>query len=165
MTKQLTERLHLDRLPPEIRNALDSWRFWFTMGAVAIGCLVIWAVINTVEITSTQAQQARDDAVKAAQIQASAQSAYSSCVGSRPELQRLSTFVGGVNMLSSTLVHDSEATLKVTPRTDPGYVTRSQNLARIEHAARKVHAIHALPVPTLADCKAREIAILVQASK
>ena len=163
MTRQLTERLHLDKLPEGFRNALDSWRFWFTMGAIAIGCLFIWGAVNTLEIANTQSKQARDEAVKAAQIQASAQAAFSSCVNSRPELQKLSTFVHGVNLLAFVLIHDSRATLQVTAKGTPEYAARVGNLARLSHAAMKVGAIKALPVPTLADCQDRKASVLTEA--
>lgn len=163
MTQRLTKRLHLDRLPPGVREALDSWRFWFTVLAVAIAGLVLWGIVNTAEISSTQARQARDDAVKAAQIQAQAQSTYTSCVSARPELAKISRFVRGVNDLAGVLVANAQAIINATPSGDPERDTRIGNFGRIYRAASKIGAIRSLPVPTLADCQARRASVIDQA--
>lgn len=165
MTRLLTERLHLDRLPPGVREALDSWRFWFTVLAVVIAALVLWSIVNTAEISSTQARQARDDAVKAAQIQAQAQAAYQQCVQSRPELQKLSLHVRGVNDLASVLEENAIAALKATARTDPQYLVRIANTQRIIKAAAKIAAVESFPIPTLKQCRARRIATLKAAAR
>lgn len=160
MTRTITESLHLDRAPAWLRNTLDSHVFWLVVFGLAVSGLAIWAYINTQSIANAQARQTRDEAIKAAQIQSSAQSAYQSCIQSRPELRRLSLHVAGVNEMAETLVENSRAVAESTPTYDPQYAVRVANLHRLERAARKIAAIKSLPAPSLAECRARRTTIL-----
>lgn len=160
LTHRVTEFLHLDRLPAGVRNYLDSWRFWALILGVAVAWLALWAYVNTTEIAQAQANQARDEAVHVAQIQSNAQSAYTTCMASRPLIAKFAVHVRGVNDGFATLVENSRAIVTATPVSDPQYRVRVANLARLERAAAKVAALQSIPVPTRADCVARRAAIL-----
>lgn len=173
MTAKIVER-YLSKLPPWVRTSLDTWKPTAFALAIAVSGLAIWALVQSTQISATQAQQTKDEAVKAAQIQASAQAAFTQCIASRPELSKLNSFLKGVNEaggalrdISAVLVANAAAVLQATPASDPQHRVRAANVKRIaavnkkaERATLKIGAIKNLPVPTKAACKGRRKAVL-----
>lgn len=154
----------LGRVPDEVTRFLDNWKLWMGIAYVGLAIAVVWLFILNGDTTRTAAANARDEAVRIAEVQTSAETSYNQCVGSIPTLRKLSTYLEGQNEIAAVIVTNSAANLAITLKTDPMYATRKGNLERLRDAKAKVGAITSLPVPTVKDCKARKRAALAKSS-
>lgn len=98
------------------------------------------------------ARTLRDEAVRVAETRAAKDAAVARCLSSRPQLQRVSKHVRGVNEFAVTVVENSARVLDATPRSDPQYQVRRTNLISLIKAREKIKAVSGFHVPTVADC-------------
>jgi hypothetical protein len=96
---------------------------------------------------TTNARTIRDEAVRAAETRAAADAAVARCMTSRPQLQRVSRHVLGVNEFAAVLVENSARTLEATPRSDPQYAVRKTNLHRSDPGPQEDQGGQRLPRP------------------
>jgi len=84
------------------------------------------------------------------------QAAVARCLASRPQIQRISKHLHGVNLLADVLVTNSRASAEATLPGDPQRLSRLANLHRLEQARSDIAAIDSLPVPSVARCNAAQ---------
>lgn len=127
-----------------MRETLSDWKAWMIVAYVGLAGLTVYGWTISAR---TQQEQSRRQAATAAAVQ--------SCIQSRPQVERVSRHVYGVNQLALVLVENSAAVLDATPTSDPQYEVRKKNLTRLIKARENVAAIKSFPVPTVAQCRAR----------
>lgn len=134
----------LSRVPPDVRNRLDNWRFWMVLAWFAIAFLMVAGYRLSVRTAQEQATR-----------EAASDAAVARCIASIPVLTKVNLFFEGERDLALTLLENSRANLSVTPMSDPVRATRVRNLRRLEAAYGKVAAIDKFPVPTEMGCLGR----------
>lgn len=145
-----------------VRRRLDKPDVWTVIAYFGLAAVVVGLFFVNQQTQKTVSHQARDEAIRVAQIKGSAAANYTACIKSIPELRKISTHLAGVNQLADVLVTNGEAVLEATPRSDPQYPIRHANLVRLLRSREKIGAVRALPVPTRTDCLLRRSAALQQ---
>lgn len=141
--------------PARVRELFSHFAPWMIVAYIGLAAMTLAGWNLSARIAQDEAQTARIQAVREAETRAAKDAAIARCLSSRPQLRRVSEFVGGVNDGFTILVLNSAAVLNQTPRSDPQYQIRKANLHRLIRAREKVLAIKAFPVPTVAQCKAQ----------
>lgn len=162
VTYRIVQRLHLYQVPSRVRVFLDSGKFWFLVLVLASAGLGIGLYANY-KANLVQSKQQVDDRVKAAQVVASANATYNTCLASIPALQKLELFIRGEKSESRILVLNAAAIVESTPPESDQYAVRIANFTRIQAADAKVQAGIDLPVPTVKSCEQRRQAVLEDA--
>lgn len=129
-----------------VRQVLNHWMPWMVIAYIGLVGVVVYGY-------TLNARTLRDEAIRQAELSAAHEAAVARCLGSRPQLMRVTRFVEGENDLAETLVQNSAAALEATPGDDPQYATRKANLVRLIRARENVKAIASFPVPTVAQCR------------
>jgi hypothetical protein len=129
-----------------VRRFFEPSTPWIVLFIIGIGVLIGYG-------WTTNARTIRDEAVRAAETRAAADAAVARCMTSRPQLQRVSRHVLGVNEFAAVLVENSARTLEATPRSDPQYAVRKTNLLRLIQARKKIKAVSGFHVPSVAECR------------
>jgi len=124
-----------------VREALRHWGPWMVLAYLGLVAVVAFGF-------SLYARTINRDAAR--------QAAVARCFASRPQLQRISRHLHGVNLLADVLVTNTRASVEATPPGDPQRRSRLANLHRIEQAHDDIAAIDSLPVPTVAQCNASQ---------
>lgn len=132
------------KLERSLRDTFRHLAFWIILAYVFL--LALTAYGWTINARTLQ-EESRSKAAKAAAVQA--------CIQGRPEIEKISRHVVGVNQLALVLVENNAAVVNSTPHSDPQYRVRLNNLRRLIRARENVKAISSFPVPTVAECRAR----------
>jgi hypothetical protein len=135
----------VDRLPDPWNSRLSHWQFWVAAAYFGLVVVVTW-------LTYVYSHQLRDESLRLASTEATAQARYHACLESIPTLKNFDTHVEGVRDLADTLVANSFAVAASTAKSDPQHAVRMENLARLVRAQAKIHALTAIPVPTPHEC-------------
>ena len=133
---------------------LDNWRFWVGIAYFGLAVVVVWLFFLNQSTSKTQARQARDEAVRVAEIDSAQTAQRQQCLASIPTLRRINGFVAGVSDLHMALEENAKAVLDATPKTDRQHRVRLDNWLRIKRTVNEVSGVH-FPVPTLKQCHAR----------
>lgn len=129
-----------------LMQRLDSWKPWVVVLAAGLIAVNVWTL-------TIYRGQARDEATHAAEIVASADGQYTSCVGSIPVLKKINGFIIGARVVDEALVRNSRANLAATPIDSPLYTVRAGNLNRLRAASAAAAQVR-FPVPTRSTCNA-----------
>lgn len=129
-----------------IRRFFEPSTPWIVLFIIGIGVLIGYG-------WTTNARTVRDEAVRTAETRARIDAAVARCMTSRPQLKRVSEHVLGVNQFAAVLVENSARTLAATPRSDPQYAVRKENLHRLIEARKKIKAVRGFHVPSVAECR------------
>lgn len=135
-----------------VRRFFVHWQPWFVVFAIGMIGTLVWTL-------TISRNQARDEAVHAAEIVANADAQRAQCIGSIPVLRKINGFIEGSQIVDAALVKNSLANLKVTPKGTHLYAVRAGNLQRLT-AARDAAAQVKFPVPTKTQCRTRRAALL-----
>ncbi len=123
------------------REALSHWGPWMVLAYLGLVAVVAFGF-------SLYAKTLKRDTAR--------QAAVARCLTSRPQLERISKHLHGVNLLADVLVTNTRASVTATPLSDPQRRSRLANLHRIEQARSDIAAVDRLPVPTVAQCQATQ---------
>lgn len=148
------------RYEPRVREFLNSWQLWMGIAWLGIVAVVVGLIIVRNTALTAQAEIQREASLHHAEVVATGNAAYNSCVQSIPTLRRISTHLLGVNEIARAAVENARAIAVATPRSDPEYGVRHRNYERIRAATAKVAAVQKLPVPNRDDCSARRRAVM-----
>lgn len=132
---------------------LDNWKVWVGIAYFGLVITVVWLYYLNQRQSDTQAKQARDEAVRIAEVESTTQAQRDQCRASIPTLARINGFVDGVYDLHAVLEKNARLIAAATPKADPAYTIRQENWKRIRATVTKVAGVH-FPVPTRAECEA-----------
>lgn len=137
------------------RELFSHFAPWMIVAYIGLAAVTLAGWNLSARIARDEARTARIQAIREAENQAAKTAAVERCLTSRPQLERISQHVSGVNEGFTILVLNAAAVLNQTPRSDPLYELRQANLKRLIQAREKVLAIKAFPVPTVDECKGK----------
>jgi len=142
------------RFEKPVREVLCSWWFWVAVAYFGLACVVVALYFINGRTSHDAARVARDEAIHQSEIVSARQAAYTQCLASIPELEKINGFVGSVRAIRDALEQNSTALLDSTPPGAPLYTVRVHSLARLRMTAKRIEAVH-FQVPTIAECNAR----------
>lgn len=143
------------------RAVLDSWQFWMGVAYFGLVLVVVALYFQNGRIDNAQRRADRAETLHLASVTAEASSAYTQCVLSIPTLQKVDTFVRGVQELHQTLLTNARLAHQATPPGTAAYRVQASNLIRLRHSADAVKGL-TFHVPTVKECRHRRDAILAQ---
>lgn len=123
---------------------MDSLEFWLVVAYFGIAALVVGLWFVSIRISHEQTKRAAADEART-----------EACIHSIPQIRRFDEHVRGVNQLADVLVQNSAALTAATPKSDPTYRTRKENLTRMIDAQAKIAELAEVSVPTVSDCARR----------
>jgi hypothetical protein len=133
-------------------SLLDSWQFWVGIAYFGLTCVVVALWIAFGRVSADQAKTADLDARRHADIVATAESQYTQCVRSIPVSEKVNKFVAGVQELGDVLLVNSISSHGVARPGSLLYDRQAKNISRLRDALKKVRAVKAFPVPSVAKC-------------
>lgn len=143
----------------QARHRLDNWKLWVGIAYFGLSAVVVALFFINQNTQGAVAHQARDEATHHAEIVANATSQYHQCLTSIPVFGQINNFIDGVREVEETLVVNSAAVVASTPRMDPEYKTRVENLQRLRDSSAAAAHVK-FPVPTTDSCKTLEAKLL-----
>lgn len=160
MTARFLRMSRLDRISPHVVAFLDADRLW--VAVFFVGMVVSFALSYNSATTAhrTSLIAIRSAAARDASITAQANVAYTTCIGSRPLIQKFSTYVKGTNEFVEAAVMNAAASAAAIGYGDPEYATRRDNLLRLIHAEHKIQVVQSVAVPTVQQCEDKRDEIL-----
>jgi hypothetical protein len=138
-------------LERRLRERLDNWKLWVGIAYFGLSAVVVALFFVNQSTQRTLNNQTKEQVTHRAEIVANANSRFSQCRASIPELSEINRFVDGVQTVEEALVKNSAASVAATKTTDPQYKTRVKNLQRLR-AAKQATSHVRFPVPTLSEC-------------
>ncbi len=129
---------------------LDRWRLSIIVTYFAGFIILVFLISLSAKVNKQEAERK----VQIAKTSATTQANYDRCIASITSRSQINAYADGAETVANVLLANSRALHAATPRESPMFRVQAANIVRLERAIN-LTAGRRLPVPTVAECKAR----------